>query len=86
MAKVLSRYDGFDVVCLEIRLKSYKAVDPASVGRWYFVGAEIPKKSCLQLIEEKLEPTLGELKWEVKESEVHNEEVRIAKFRPMRPA
>ncbi|CAD6594116.1 MAG: hypothetical protein ASARMPREDX12_008147 [Alectoria sarmentosa] len=82
MARVLCGFGGFDVVRVEVRLKPYGS-DPDGRIRPYDSDREDEQREeCVQLIEERLGPALGNAKWEGKDSGTCFEQVLIAVFWP----
>ena len=82
MGRVISRFVGFDVVRVEVRLTPYD-VDYEGRLRPYDDQKRVRQRdNRLRLIEERLGSTLGEVKWEDKESGNCFEDIIVGDFLP----
>lgn len=76
---------GFDVVRVEVRLKPYDLGYRRLLLPYHDEKKDKEREDCLRLIEERLISTLGEVKWEDKESEDCFEDLIVGEFRPQKP-
>lgn len=68
MGRVFSRFVGFDVVRVEVRLMPYEVDYGGRLRPYDDQKKDGQRDNCLRLVEERLGSTLGEAKWEDKES------------------